>query len=66
MKRPETAVSLRILASPGSLKRSEALLQKSAKCRDQGNLIPEVAGKAKKIKGDKLPKSHWFIDKVSG
>ena len=36
--------------------RAETLFWKSAKCKDQGNLIPEIAGKAKKIKGDKLPK----------
>jgi len=27
-----------------------------ARCKDQGNLIPEIAGKAKKVKRDKLPK----------
>jgi len=37
-----------------------------AKCGGQGNLIPEIAGNAKNIKADKLPKSHWFINKVSG
>jgi len=46
----------RIWASPWSLKRAETLLQRSAKCRDQGNSIPEIAGKVKEIKGDKLPK----------
>ena len=41
----------------GKLKnRAETLFWKSAKCKDQGNLIPEIAGKVKKIKGDKLPK----------
>ena len=37
-----------------------------AKRGDQENLIPEIDGKAKNIKADKLPKSHWFINKVSG
>ena len=30
--------------------------KRSAKCRDQENSILEIAGKAKEIKGDKLPK----------
>ena len=38
--------------------KAETLFWKLAKCEDQGNLIPKIAGKAKKIKGDKLPKSH--------
>jgi len=38
------------------LKRAETLLQGSAKCRDKGNSIPEIAGKVIEIKGDKLPK----------
>ena len=36
--------------------RAETLFWKSAKCRNQGNSIPVIAGKAKKIKGDKLSK----------
>jgi len=36
--------------------RAETLFWKSAKCRGQGKSIPEIASKAKKIKGDKLPK----------
>ena len=39
--------------------RVEILRWKSAKYRDQGNSIPKIADKGKKIKGDKLPKSHW-------
>ena len=31
------------------------------KCRDQGNLIPKIADKAKKIKGDKLPKVTGWL-----
>ena len=38
--------------------RAETLFWKLAKCKDQENLIPKIAGKDKKIKGDKLPKSH--------
>jgi len=30
--------------------------------RQKGNLIPKIADEAKKIKGDKLPKSHWMAE----
>ena len=30
--------------------------------RQKGNLIPKIAGEAKKIKRDKLPKSHWMVE----
>ena len=47
----------------GKLKnRAETLFWKSAKCKDQGNLIPKIAGKAEKIKGDKLPENHWMAE----
>ena len=42
--------------------RAETLFWKSAKCEDQGSLIPKIAGKAKKIKGDKLSESHWMAE----
>ena len=42
--------------------RTETFFWKSAKCEDQGNLIPKIVGKAKKIKGDKLSKSHQMAE----
>ena len=37
----------------------EKLIWKSAKCKDQENLIPKMAGKAK---GDELPESHRMTE----
>ena len=42
--------------------RTKTLFLKSAKCEDQWNLISKIAGKTKKIKGDKLPESHWMAE----
>ena len=40
--------------------KAETLFWKLAKCKDQGNLIPKIADKAKNIQGDKIPENHWM------
>ena len=39
--------------------RAETLFWKSAKCKDQKNLIPKMTGKAKK---DELPENHRMAE----
>ena len=46
----------RMLTSLGSLKIGLKPFSESQPNAEKGNLIPEILGKAKKIKGDKLPK----------
>ena len=52
-----------MLASLRSLKIGlKPLSENQPNVKTKGNLIPKIAGEGKKIKGDKLPKSHWMAE----